>query len=158
MLPESCQIEVCAPQEIRGWREGRDIAAGLAPLPVQRLNLLPVARCQPLSGCCLHGSSGTGVIGQLSLGSPGLVAAINALWKEGLPPPRRICSPWLAIEFLLKSWFCNFRQLTQESGEGWSVFWFLEKEEKNSVSSLYLYATAKSKASQNSIAIAPADF
>lgn len=71
-------IEVCALLR-RGWRKGRDITAALAPLPVQWLSLLPVAWCQPLAGCCLRGSLGTGAKGQLPLGSPGLVAAFNAL-------------------------------------------------------------------------------
>lgn len=96
-LPESCQIEVYAPCKIRGWKEGRDIAAALASLPVHWLSLLPVAQGQLLSGCCLYGSSGTGTTGQHPLGSPGLVAAFNALWREDFLPPLRICS-WVSAK------------------------------------------------------------
>lgn len=117
-------IEVCALRR-RGWRKGRDITAALAPPPVQWLSLPPVAWRQPLAGCCLRGSLGTGATGQLPLGSPGLVAAFNALWREDLLPLLRICSPWPSTESLLKPQFCNFSQLTQESGERWPVFWFL---------------------------------
>lgn len=63
-----------------GWRHGRC----LARLPVHWLSLLLVAECQSLSGCCLPGISGTGTRGQLPLGSPGLVAAFNALWREDI--------------------------------------------------------------------------
>lgn len=72
-------IEVCALHRRRGWRKGRDITAALAPFPVQWLSLLPVPWAQPLAGCCLRDSLGTGATGQLPLGSPGLVAAFNAL-------------------------------------------------------------------------------
>lgn len=50
------------------------------------------------------------------------------------------------VESPLKSRFCNFTQLTQEFGERWPVFWFLEREGKGSVSSLCLSVTANSKA------------
>lgn len=78
-----------------------------------------------------------------------MVAAFNALWWEDLLAPLRICSPRPGTESLLKSRFCNFSQLTQESGERWPVFWFLEREEKNSVISLYLCVIANSKANQS---------
>lgn len=91
------------PHEIRGWGAGRDMAAALAPLPVQWLSLQPVARCQSWPGRDFHSSVGTGAIGQLPLGGPGLVAAFNALWREDLLPQLRICSPWPATESLLKS-------------------------------------------------------
>lgn len=67
------------PHKMRGWEEGRGIAAALASLPIQELSLLLVARCQPLSGCCLCGGLGTDATGQLPLRSSGLVAAFNAL-------------------------------------------------------------------------------
>lgn len=56
-----------------------------------------------------------------------MVAAFNALWRENFLP-----YSGSAAESLLKSQFCNFAQLTQESGERWPVFWFLEREEKDS--------------------------
>lgn len=149
MVPESCQVEDWGPDEIRGWKEGRDLAAARASLPVQGPEPPASVRVLPAPW-----GSGTGATGQLPLGNAGLVADFNALWRENWLSPVRICSPRPGAESLLKSRFCNFSQLTQESAERWPVFWFLEREEKDSVSSLYLCVIVNSKATRNSIASA----
>ena len=155
MSLESCRLRFAL--HTREEAGGR-VQTALALLPVQWLSLLPVAWCPPLSGRCLRGSLGTGATGQLPPRSPGMVAAFNAPWWEDLLAPLGICSLWPGTESLLKSRFCDFSQLTQESGERWPVFWFLEREEKNSVMSLYLCVIANSKANQSSTAVPSAEF
>jgi hypothetical protein len=87
-LPESCLMEVCAfEKRLEGTQKPQGLAlstvtgppvCGLAISHCRDAEFVAVQRWVPQA--------------KLPLGSPWLVAAFNAFWKEDILPPLRICS------------------------------------------------------------------